>query len=127
MRTYLVTGGAGFIGSNYIHYMFQKYDNEIRIINVDKLTYAGNLENLKDIENRDNYTFVKADICDSETIMKIFDENDIDRVVHFAAESHVDRSFRNPEVFVRTDVMGARVMLDGAKAACGLADGDLES
>ena len=78
MRTYLVTGGAGFIGSNYIHYMFQKYDNEIRIINVDKLTYAGNLENLKDIENRENYTFVKADICDSEAIMKIFDENDID-------------------------------------------------
>ena len=71
MRTYLVTGGAGFIGSNYIHYMFQKYDNEIRIINVDKLTYAGNLENLKDIENRDNYTFVKADICDSEAIMKV--------------------------------------------------------
>ena len=69
MRTYLVTGGAGFIGSNYIHYMFQKYDNEIRIINVDKLTYAGNLENLKDIENRENYTFVKADICDSEAIM----------------------------------------------------------
>lgn len=74
MRTYLVTGGAGFIGSNYIHYMFEKYDNEIRIINVDKLTYAGNLENLKDIENRDNYTFVKADICDSEAIMKIFEE-----------------------------------------------------
>ena len=73
MRTYLVTGGAGFIGSNYIHYMFQKYDNEIRIINVDKLTYAGNLENLKDIEGRDNYTFVKADICDSETIQKIFE------------------------------------------------------
>ena len=65
MRTYLVTGGAGFIGSNYIHYMFRKYDNEIRIINVDKLTYAGNLENLKDIEDRENYTFVKADICDS--------------------------------------------------------------
>ena len=70
MRTYLVTGGAGFIGSNYIHYMFQKYDNEIRIINVDKLTYAGNLENLKDIENRDNYTFIKADICDSDTIIR---------------------------------------------------------
>ena len=68
MRTYLVTGGAGFIGSNYIHYMFKKYDNEIRIINVDKLTYAGNLENLKDIEDRDNYTFVKADICDSDAI-----------------------------------------------------------
>ena len=66
MRTYLVTGGAGFIGSNYIHYMFKKYDNEIRIINVDALTYAGNLENLKDVEKRDNYTFVKANICDKE-------------------------------------------------------------
>ena len=75
MRTYLVTGGAGFIGSNYIHYMFRKYDNEIRIINVDALTYAGNLENLKDIENRDNYTFIKADITDKDAIMKIFEEN----------------------------------------------------
>ena len=102
MRTYLVTGGAGFIGSNYIHYMFKKYDNEIRIINVDVLTYAGNLENLKDIENRENYTFVKADICDKEAIAKIFAENDIDRVVHFAAESHVDRSIKHPEVFVQT-------------------------
>ena len=82
MRTYLVTGGAGFIGSNYIHYMFRKYDSEIRIINVDVLTYAGNLENLKDIENRENYTFVKADITDKEAIRKIFSENDIDRVVH---------------------------------------------
>ena len=72
MRTYLVTGGAGFIGSNYIHYMFKKYDNEIRIINVDALTYAGNLENLKDVEKRDNYTFVKANICDKEAIEKIF-------------------------------------------------------
>ena len=70
MRTYLVTGGAGFIGSNYIHYMFKKYGDEIRIINVDVLTYAGNLENLKDIENRPNYTFVKADICDKEAITK---------------------------------------------------------
>ena len=112
MRTYLVTGGAGFIGSNYIHYMFQKYDNEIRIINVDKLTYAGNLENLKDIEGRDNYTFVKADICDSETIQKIFEENEIDRVVHFAAESHVDRSIKNPDVFVKTNVLGTLVMLN---------------
>ena len=115
MRTYLVTGGAGFIGSNYIHYMFQKYDNEIRIINVDKLTYAGNLENLKDIENRENYTFVKADICDSEAIMKIFDENDIDRVVHFAAESHVDRSITDPEAFVRTNVMGTTTLLDACR------------
>ena len=96
MRTYLVTGGAGFIGSNYIHYMFRKYGDTIRIINVDVLTYAGNLENLKDIEDRDNYTFVKADITDKEAIEKIFAENDIDRVVHFAAESHVARSIKNP-------------------------------
>ena len=115
MRTYLVTGGAGFIGSNYIHYMFRKYDNEIRIINVDALTYAGNLENLKDIENRDNYTFIKADITDKDAIIKIFEENDIDRVVHFAAESHVDRSIKNPEVFVKTNVLGTAVMLNCAK------------
>ena len=96
MRTYLVTGGAGFIGSNYIHYMFRKYGDTIRIINVDVLTYAGNLENLKDIENNPNYTFIRADITDKEAIAKIFAENDIDRVVHFAAESHVDRSIKNP-------------------------------
>ena len=100
MRTYLVTGGAGFIGSNYIHYMFKKYGDAIRIINVDALTYAGNPENLKEVEKRDNYTFIKADICDKAAIEKIFTENDIDRVVHFAAESHVDRSIKNPEVFV---------------------------
>ena len=76
MRTYLVTGGAGFIGSNYIHYMFRKYGDEIRIINVDALTYAGNLENLKEVEDRDNYTFVKANICDKEAIEKIFNENE---------------------------------------------------
>ncbi len=123
MRTYLVTGGAGFIGSNYIHYMFRKYGDEIRIINVDVLTYAGNLENLKDVENRDNYTFVKADICDREAIDKIFAENDIDRVVHFAAESHVDRSIRHPEVFVQTNVLGTATMLNAAKAAWELPDG----
>ena len=126
MRTYLVTGGAGFIGSNYIHYMFKKYDNEIRIINVDVLTYAGNLENLKDIENRENYTFVKADICDKEAIAKIFAENDIDRVVHFAAESHVDRSIKHPEVFVQTNVLGTAVMLNCAKAAWELPDGSFK-
>lgn len=126
MRTYLVTGGAGFIGSNYIHYMFKKYDNEIRIINVDALTYAGNLENLKDVEKRDNYTFVKANICDKEAIGKIFAENDIDRVVHFAAESHVDRSIRNPEIFVQTNVLGTAVMLNCAKAAWELPDGSFK-
>ena len=123
MRTYLVTGGAGFIGSNYIHYMFQKYGDSIRIINVDALTYAGNLANLKDIEDRDNYTFIKADICDKEAIAEIFARNDIDRVVHFAAESHVDRSIRTPEVFVQTNVLGTAVMLNCAKAAWELPDG----
>ena len=123
MRTYLVTGGAGFIGSNYIHYMFKKYGDEIRIINVDALTYAGNLENLKAVENRDNYTFIRANICDKEAIARIFAENDIDRVVHFAAESHVDRSITNPEVFVQTNVLGTAVMLNCAKAAWELPDG----
>lgn len=123
MRTYLVTGGAGFIGSNYIHYMFRKYDNEIRIINVDALTYAGNLENLKEVEDRENYTFIKADITDKDAIAKIFAENEIDRVVHFAAESHVDRSIKNPEVFVQTNVLGTAVMLNCAKSAWELPDG----
>ena len=126
MRTYLVTGGAGFIGSNYIHYMFEKYGDDIRIINVDKLTYAGNLENLKDIEDKANYTFVKADICDKDAISKIFEENDIDRVVHFAAESHVDRSIKNPEVFVQTNVLGTAVMLNCAKAAWENEDGSFK-
>lgn len=123
MRTYLVTGGAGFIGSNYIHYMFQKYGDEIRIINVDKLTYAGNLENLKDIAGQKNYSFVRADICDSKAIRSIFKNNEIDRVVHFAAESHVDRSIKNPEVFVKTNVLGTLVMLNAAKEAWELEDG----
>ncbi|MCR5251756.1 MAG: dTDP-glucose 4,6-dehydratase [Lachnospiraceae bacterium] len=123
MKTYLVTGGAGFIGSNYILYMFEKYGDEIRIINVDLLTYAGNLENLKDVEGRPNYSFVKADICDAEAIGKIFAENDIDRVVHFAAESHVDRSIKDPGVFVRTNVLGTANMLNCARAAWEREDG----
>ncbi len=127
MKTYLVTGGAGFIGSNYIHYMLKKYDDAIRIINVDVLTYAGNLENLKDVECRKNYSFVKADICDKEAIRKIFTENDIDRVVHFAAESHVDRSIRNPEVFVQTNVLGTAVVLNCAKTAWEFPDGSFKS
>ena len=126
MKTYLVTGGAGFIGSNYIHYMFRKYGDSIRIINVDALTYAGNPENLKEVETKDNYTFVKADICDKEAIEKIFAENEIDRVVHFAAESHVDRSIKNPEVFVQTNVYGTAVMLNCAKAAWELPDGSFK-
>ena len=126
MKTYLVTGGAGFIGSNYIHYMFEKYGDAIRIINVDALTYAGNPENLKEVEKRDNYTFIKADICDKDAISKIFAENEIDRVVHFAAESHVDRSIKNPEIFVQTNVLGTAVMLNCAKAAWELPDGSFK-
>ena len=90
---------------------------------MDVLTYAGNLENLKDIADKPNYTFVRADICDKEAIEKIFAENDIDRVVHFAAESHVDRSIKNPEVFVKTNVLGTAVMLNAAKKAWELPDG----
>lgn len=123
MKTYLVTGGAGFIGSNYIHYMFGKYGDSIRIINVDALTYAGNPENLKDLKDKENYTFIKADICDREAIDTIFAENEIDRVIHFAAESHVDRSIRNPEIFVQTNVLGTLVLLNSAKKAWETADG----
>ncbi len=123
MKTYLVTGGAGFIGSNFIHYMFRKYNNEIRIINVDSLTYAGNLENLRAVEARENYTFVKANICDKQAIQSIFDENEIDVVVHFAAESHVDRSIHDPEVFIQTNVLGTAVMLNAARHAWEQEDG----
>lgn len=114
MKTYLVTGGAGFIGSNFVHYMLKKYDN-IKIINVDSLTYAGNLENLKSIENNKNYYFVHADICNKEAITKIFEESNVDYVVNFAAESHVDRSIKMPEIFVNTNVKGTVNLLNIAK------------
>lgn len=114
MKTYLVTGGAGFIGSNFIHYMLNKY-KDIKIINLDKLTYAGNLENLKALEQNSNYAFVQGDICDKEFIEKIFEENSIDYVVNFAAESHVDRSIKYPEVFAQTNVLGTVTLLNVAK------------
>lgn len=123
MKTYLVTGGSGFIGSNYIHYMFEKYQDNIHIINLDYLTYAGNPENLSSIENRSNYTFIKEDVCNKDAIHNIFQKYDIDRVVHFAAESHVDRSIRNPQVFVNTNVMGTLNLLDAAKCAWETEDG----
>ena len=115
MQTVLVTGGAGFIGSNYIHYMFKKYDNEIRIINVDALTYAGNLETLKPVEDKPNYKFVKGDIADEAFIMDLFEKEKFDVVVNFAAESHVDRSIEDPGIFVQTNVMGTRVLLDASR------------
>jgi dTDP-glucose 4,6-dehydratase len=123
MKTYLVTGGAGFIGSNFILYMFKKYGDSIRIINVDSLTYAGNTENLVSIDNKENYIFIKEDICNKEALHAIFKKYEIDRVIHFAAESHVDRSIRNPQVFVNTNVMGTLNLLDAAKCAWETEDG----
>lgn len=109
----LVTGGAGFIGSNFVIYMLKNYPN-YHIINMDSLTYAGNLDNLKSIENNANYTFVKADIADAAAVDHIFQQG-VDIVVNFAAESHVDRSILNPQVFVKTNVLGTQVLLDAAK------------
>ena len=116
MKTYLVTGGAGFIGSNFIWYMFNKY-SDIKIINLDKLTYAGNLDNLKGLENNLDYTFVQGDICNKNLVNDIFSENDIDYVVNFAAESHVDRSINDAEPFVKTNVLGTVTLLNAAKNA----------
>lgn len=113
-KTLLVTGGAGFIGSNFIHYMVEKYP-EYKIINLDKLTYAGNLENLRDVENNPNYSFVKGDIADAVIVEKIFSENNVDVVINFAAESHVDRSIDNPGVFIQTDVYGTFVLLEAVR------------
>jgi dTDP-glucose 4,6-dehydratase len=110
----LVTGGAGFIGSNFVRYMVKKYP-EYHIVNLDLLTYAGNLENLKEIENAPNYTFVKGDIADREFINNLFEEQKFDYVLNFAAESHVDRSITNPDIFVRTNIQGTQVLLDAAK------------
>ena len=121
MKTYLVTGGAGFIGSNFVIYMLNKY-RDVKIINVDSLTYAGNLENLTSVENDPNYSFVQADIRDHDAIQKIFDENEIDYVVNFAAESHVDRSISDPEIFVKTNVLGTVNLLNIAKAAWQIGD-----
>lgn len=107
----LVTGGAGFIGSNFIRYWLRKYPAD-KIINLDKLTYAGNLENLKDIQNNPNYKFVKGDICDGRLVDKLI--KDVEVLVHFAAESHVDRSILGPQVFVKTNVLGTQVLLDAS-------------
>lgn len=107
----LITGGAGFIGSNFIHYWLKKYPED-KIINLDSLTYAGNLENLKEIENNPNYKFVKSDICDADLVNKLV--KDCDAIVHFAAESHVDRSILDSGVFVKTNVLGTQVLLEAA-------------
>lgn len=113
MKKILVTGGAGFIGSNFIRYMFNEY-NYYKIVNLDLLTYAGNLENLKDLGHKQNYEFVKGDITDSKLVDEIVSKG-VDYIINFAAESHVDRSIEDPEVFVRTNIMGTQVLLDAAK------------
>ncbi len=122
MKTYLVTGGAGFIGSNFVIYMLNKY-NDVKIINLDKLTYAGNLENLKSLEGNENHIFVQGDICDKELVTSLFEKYEIDYVVNFAAESHVDRSIKEPEIFVQTNVLGTVNLLNCAKNAWETKDG----
>ena len=114
MKTLLITGGAGFIGSNFVHYWRQNHPED-HIINLDALTYAGNLENLAGIEESENYHFVHGNICDATLVEKLFSEEKIDHVVHFAAESHVDRSITGPEAFIRTNVHGTFTLLEVAR------------
>ncbi|WP_462425185.1 dTDP-glucose 4,6-dehydratase [Fusobacterium sp. THCT13E1] len=115
MKTYLVTGAAGFIGTNFVKYMLEKYENNIRIIVLDKLTYAGNIENIqKEIDSK-KIDFVKGDICNRELVEDIFSRDEIDYVVNFAAESHVDRSISNPQIFLETNILGTQNLLEVSK------------
>ncbi|WP_258102697.1 dTDP-glucose 4,6-dehydratase [Marinoscillum sp. MHG1-6] len=115
-KSILITGGAGFIGSHVVRRFVNEYPN-YKVYNLDKLTYAGNLENLKDIEGKDNYEFIKGDICDGPFIVSLFEKYDFDGVIHLAAESHVDRSIKNPMAFVETNVIGTVTLLNAAKNA----------
>lgn len=112
MKNILITGGAGFIGSNFVRYLINE---DCNLINLDALTYAGNLENLSGTESKKNYTFIKGDICDKALIESLFDRYKIDTVVNFAAESHVDRSITNPQIFLETNVLGTQCLLETAK------------
>jgi len=114
MKSILITGGAGFIGSNFIPYFYEKY-KDYYIINLDKLTYAGNLDNLKEVENSKRYKFIKGDICNRELVEHLFAEYNIRGVIHFAAESHVDNSISGPEVFIQTNINGTFTLLDVAR------------
>ena len=114
MKSILVTGGAGFIGANFVPYFAKKY-SDYKVINLDKLTYAGNLENLADVEGCANYQFVHGDICDRELVEKLFKEHDIRGVIHFAAESHVDNSITGPKAFIETNIVGTFTLIDVAR------------
>ena len=113
-KNILVTGGAGFIGCNYVRYMLETY-KDVSIVNLDALTYAGSLDNLKDLPDESRHTFVQGDICDRELVDKLMRKHEVDTVVHFAAESHVDNSISGPEIFVKTNVMGTFTLLDSAR------------
>ena len=113
-ETILITGGAGFIGSNFVPYFCAKYP-EYKVINVDKLTYAGNLDNLKECATMPNYTFVQADICDADKMEELFSQNDVRGVIHFAAESHVDNSIKGPRAFINTNIIGTFNLLEAAR------------
>ncbi len=110
----IVTGGAGFIGGNFVHYMINKY-SDYRIICLDKLTYAGNLETLEPVMNNKNFKFIKGDIADRPFIYNLFETERPDIIVNFAAESHVDRSIEDPEIFLKTNILGTNVLLDACK------------
>ena len=117
MKKILVTGGAGFIGSNFIQYILDHQKDQVLLVNLDALTYAGNLENLKAVEQDARYRFVKGDVRDKELVEQLFQKYDFDTVVHFAAESHVDRSITDPEVFLTTNILGTHTLLEAAKSA----------
>ena len=112
----LITGGAGFIGSNFVHYLLQQ-DGAVEIWNLDALTYAGSLENLQDLPDPERHHFVEGDICDQILVERLLEENGIDTIVHFAAESHVDRSIHGPAAFVRTNIEGTFSLLEAARSA----------